>query len=302
MKCLCIVLILCILTGCSYALELDELGFYHVLAADCGAVTTVSHPDDQDKPPVLRTGRGATPPAALADAGRGNEQMPFLGGVSHLLIGDALGGEDLNAALDMVFRDYSSRMDVYVFLVRDGKASEWAEAMAGSSQSVLDWLHNYEKKTKLGSPALKATVTRIVSGLAEEETVLIPSVGMPFDAGVPAGADEESGKRLTCRPAGYAVARDNRVVAWVEPEDCPVLDALRMGKERLAKFDAGGMRIEAELSRKGRQTLRAVITHYDRHLEDPAAVLEGLLRDSAGKVRWLLEGMERVVIEVEVKP
>jgi hypothetical protein len=171
-----LLLLLALLAACGNAMELDELGFIHLLAVDQGTVVTVSHPNQLFQPPIVRIGHGGTPAAALADAGRRNERIPFLGGASYLLIGEEQAAEDVDSALDLIFSDYAARMDVYVYVVREGSASEWVKEMAGSSQPVLEWIHNFGQRARIGSPALRVKVCQAVAGLAEGEAVLLVRV------------------------------------------------------------------------------------------------------------------------------
>jgi len=289
-------------------MELDELGFIHLLAVDQGSVVTVSHPDREDAPPEIRRGRGGTPAAALADVGHGNERVPFLGGASYLLIGEGQAREDVSSALDLIFSDYAARMDVYVYVVRDGTASEWVQGMAESSQPVLEWMHNFGQRTKLGSPALRVKVCGAVAGMAEGETVLLPAVSMPREADQTVLAvedqEEEGGEEhvnplMSSRPAGYAVVRDGCVAGWIEPEDCPIADAMLLGRKRVAPIAVpGGGASEAEYTRRGPSSLRVTISSSDGTGRETPEAFERILLEGLRRIGRVIEGFESVTVEV----
>jgi hypothetical protein len=294
-------------------MELDELGFVHLLAVDPGSVVAVSHPDHLGAPPVLRHGRGSTPAAALAGMGRGNERILFMGGASYLLIGEEQAGENLTSALNLIFADYSARMDVYVYIVRDGTASEWTQAMAESPQPVLEWMHNTGQRTRIGSPALRVKVCQVVSGLAEGEAVLIPGVSMPCEedqAAIAQDDDEDDPQEahgqvaepVVSQPAGYAVARDGRVVGWIEAEDSPIADAMLLKKKRIAHVtlpeEYGGCAIEAEFFRKNPATLYVRIVSADGMEGEAAAALEQTLRGGVQRIGALIHGFDKTRVVV----
>jgi hypothetical protein len=313
MKMIFLAFLLVLLSSCGNAMELDELGFIHLLAVDRGSVVTVSHPDQPRQPPILRTGKGADPQAALADADRGNERMPFLGGASYLLIGEEQAKQDVASALDLIFTDYAARMDVYVYIVREWTASEWTKEMSKSSQPVLEWMHNFGQRTRIGSPALRVKICQAVAGMAEGETVLLPGVRMPREAGRAAsamedevdeeddddGTEEDNGTLMISQPAGYAVVKEGRVAGWIEPEDCPIVDAVILRKRRIAPIAIPGEHVvEAEFSRRGTSELTVRVISPERMDPETRAALEETLRGGVKRIGQVIDGFGKTHITV----
>lgn len=137
----------------------------------------------------------------------------FFAHTAYIVIGEAAARDGLDAYLSFVKRSVFLRLDVPVFAVLGGEASELILGAENEQYSATEVLRSLERNVKLRGDCMVTSAGMLSASLAETGGALICAVRL-VDAG-----DTVSGvQALTALPAGYAVIKGDRMVGELPME------------------------------------------------------------------------------------
>lgn len=206
--------------------------------------------------PVRLSGSGLSISDAAEDiASRAAEEELFCAHTGHLLLGERSAREGaLDELLRYVCRSRELRMDIPLYLVRDGSAREAllqsGDARVGAVE-LLDSLAAAAPKREGRKPP---GVSRIAGALESGSCALVTAVRL-----TPSAEQAEDGALLTLSPAGCGVVARGELLGFVEEADMPGLDFLSGagGVHTLTVRDRDGKRVTLQTA-PGRTKLLAL--------------------------------------------
>lgn len=257
-----LILPVCLLlfTGCGggftqYAREIGDLDFLTAVGFDAETreeieVTASSRRSSSGKGESadvrLLSGKGATISFALAEMQTDTDKHLFMGHVSHYVIGEGMAGQGLQGILDYIARDYETRLDARLVVVRGGDAKGILEKSDSPENYISDRLLSLEKNSPMLSVSSQITVSEALSALKENGVVLLPAIapkeesqngeggkeeqkpGNLFDiltrqSEESSGGEDEKDKKkdagVVFELCGYAVLKDAKLVGFLDEEE-----------------------------------------------------------------------------------
>lgn len=207
--------------------------------------------------PKRMTAQGATITAAIDRAYKlSYEEEVFLPHVNHLLVGEAAAEEGLEDFLDYICQSPAMRIDMPIYIVRDGTASQAVMEVGDGSKGIAEVMQSVREAFASPSNSQVFTVADTVNSLARFGSALICAIRCETptetvdtekkaDSGQgnqaqnqqqqnpEQGSGEESGEKtsqeqkpLTASPAGYAVIREGKLCKFIEPEETAAVGLL----------------------------------------------------------------------------
>ncbi len=197
--------------------ELDQTELIQTMGMDKtdGQVgVTVATAVQEDGTFTIFTGRGQTVAKALSQIHTyPTKKYLFFGHITNLLIGTDM-CNDMSGVLDFIERSSDLRLDTPFFVVRGCSTRELMEKAKVDGAGVTELLQPLTDESNLGSDNHVFTTKEIISVLSEEGYALVYAVQLTEDN------DKISEGEANVVPAGYGVIRGERVIGYVEYEDC----------------------------------------------------------------------------------
>lgn len=207
--------------------------------------------------PKRMTAQGATITAAIDRAYKlSYEEEVFLSHVNNLLVGEAAAEDGLEDFLDYICQSPAMRIDMPIYIVRDGTASQAVMEVGDGSKGIAEVMQSVREAFASPSNSQVFTVADTVNSLARYGSALICAIRCETptetvdtekkaDSGQgnqaqnqqqqnpEQGSGEESGETsgqeqnpLTASPAGYAVIREGKLCKFIEPEETAAVGLL----------------------------------------------------------------------------
>ena len=205
--------------------------------------------------PVRMSGRGPTIESAAKDAAsRMTEEELFCAHTGHILLGEESAREDVEALLRYVCRSREIRMDVPLLIVRGSSAETALLETGGERVGASEILSALEDSAPARDGGALPSVSQIAARLTEGKSALAAAVKC-----VPSSEREGEDTPLTLAPAGWAVLKDGKAVAFIEPEEAFAVDLLcgAKGVHELVVTDRRGQRVTLQTA-PGSTELRLV--------------------------------------------
>jgi hypothetical protein len=244
-------------------------------AAPGGVLLSLSSAGTGDKSPACYRAAGGSVEDAL-DALRSSspEEQLFCGHLQQILLGEAYARAGLEGFLSAVCRSSDLRLDMPVFLLVSGSASEAMAAVGGGENCISDVLRS------LSGPGDKSadrfsTAGSILRDLERQHSGLIRALQLEDSS----RKGEEGG--MTAVPAGYGVLADGALRTVIDQEDavavelltetlrpCPLVLRLENGSRITLELQESSLRLRPVWDGDG------ALSGLDLSLQVQAAVLE----------------------------
>ena len=245
-------LLIPLLTGCALPAaerrEVEQLRVIQTLGADYApeglrlSLAAAAPPGVGEPEPCL-SGSGRNFSAALEQIrARSVEEELFTGHVRALLLGEEAAVRGLDDLLGTVCRSADLRLDMPLYLVRDGTAEELMNGVGSGGRGVTEVLQAAELRIERQRGARGGTAAELLRSLSRSGGGLLPALRYEQ-------ASESEGR--TAAPAGLGVIKDGKLLAWIEEGDCLGADLLRgsCGSRELSVRDLQGLPASLELQR-----------------------------------------------------
>ena len=140
----------------------------------------------------------------------------FFAHTAYIAIGGASAKESLKPFLDYIERSTDLRLDIPLFVVTNGTASELVLGAGGETYDATSVLRSLERNIILRGDGVIFSAAEVVSSLDENGCALITAIkSVKADKAV----KEAKAAELTAIPDGFAVIKNGRAVGSV-PVDC----------------------------------------------------------------------------------
>ena len=140
----------------------------------------------------------------------------FFAHTAYIAVGGASAKESLKPFLDYIERSTDLRLDIPLFVVTNGTASELVLGAGGETYDATSVLRSLERNIILRGDGVIFSAAEVVSSLDENGCALITAVkSVKADKAV----KEAKAAELTAIPDGFAVIKNGRAVGSV-PVDC----------------------------------------------------------------------------------
>lgn len=193
------------------------------------------------------------------------EEEIFFSHVNHLLVGETAAEEGLDAFLDYVSQSPTMRIDIPLYIVRDGTANQAVMEVGDSSKGISEVMQTVHESFASPSNSRVFTVADTISSLLRYGSALVCAVecvpssesispgksesaqqsggqntqegeGQNAQQGEEQNPQQEEGQNtqdktqgenpLMAVPAGYAVIRDGKLCKFIEPEEAVAVGLL----------------------------------------------------------------------------
>lgn len=201
------------LSGCSslsltgllpYGREIEDMELVRTLGVDgdgTGVTVTASGGTREGEEAAVVSGGADTISAAVLTMQSQGSSYLYFGHVGQLLLGEELARRGVGPSLDYVLRDVEMRLEIALYLVRNGSAGEAMEAAARDG-SATDRLEALAEDVGLTADTMTRSVKDVLSDLEDRGASFVPALS----------ADDA----LTA--AGYGILKDGALVAWADRE------------------------------------------------------------------------------------
>lgn len=205
-----IIILFCVLlTGCSGGIyanlrQIEQLLVVETVGIDGDTVTAAA--TGSDKTPLCLSAEGDTLASAVARLNTlTTDRQLFFAHTARVLLGEDEAA-DLARVLDYICRSPELRMDIPLFVVRDGSARELMAAV-GDVSAVLQTLTDDQKRRGDGTIP---TAAQSVNRRYRDGAFLLRAVTL---------TDGADGETKTVVPSGFAVLKGTSLCAYLD-EDC----------------------------------------------------------------------------------
>ena len=187
--------------------EIEDMELMQTLGVDAAeagqvAVTASSGAGDgPDSGATVVNGSAATLSAAVLGLQSEGASYLYFGHVGQLLAGEELARQGVTPSLDYVLRDVEMRLEIALYLVRDGTAGQAMKA-AAQDGSATDRLEALAEDVGLTADTMTRSVKEVLSDLEDRGASFAPALA----------ADGS----LTA--AGYGILKDGSLAAWADRE------------------------------------------------------------------------------------
>ena len=288
-----VLLLLPLLTGCAQLLpehrEVEQLQIIQTAGVDYApggvSLSLAAAADPSKGPGPTLTGAGRTLSAALENIRESSsEEELFTGHTRTLLVGQEAAEHGLEDLLAAVCRSPELRLDMPLYVVRGAAARELMEGASGSEAGITEILEAAGALQERRQGSRSSTAGDVQRSLLRSGAALVTALGY---------GDAAASETKTALPAGYAVLRDGRLAAWIEPDDSLGAELLRggTGSRELSVLDLGGLPVSLELQRGTSRVLPVwnedgSLRGLDILAEVQAAVLETAADSADGLERY----------------
>ena len=203
--------------------ELEQLRLVETLGLDPGpdgvVLTLAASSGANGERPLCCSAAGASVSEAIERLReRSLENTLFCGHLQHLLLGEALAREGLDAFLSYVCRSSDLRLDLPVYVLLDASARDAMTAAGSGDKGIVDALEALGPLRETGPrPSTAGTILR---DLENRGCALVRTLRL-----TPTAEEGEASGR-TAAPEGYAVLLDGRLRDLVGPEEAVAADLL----------------------------------------------------------------------------
>jgi len=165
-----------------------------------------------------------------------SEEM-FFAHTAYVLIGEETARQDMHLVLDYIERSDDMRLDMPIFIVKGGAASELVlgagdeEGSKSADYDITEVLRSIERSVESSGDGLVLTAAQVISALDERGSSLVSVIEVRKADEALDGAKEA----LTALPAGFAVIKDGKKVGDIVPEDASAVSVI-MGKSGPARI------------------------------------------------------------------
>ncbi len=183
------------------------------------------------------------------------EEELFCAHAGHVLIGETTAREGIGGVLRYICRARELRMDLPLYIVREGSAADALLKTGDDRIGAVEELDMLAATAPAREGRRPPGAAQIAGELESGGCALVSALRL-----VPSSEQrEEDGAPLTLAPAGCGVIVDGRLAAFLEEEDMPGLDFLTgaQGVHTLVVRDREGQRVTLRTA-PGRTRLRAL--------------------------------------------
>ena len=187
-----------------YGREIEDMELVRTLGVDGdgeGVTVTGSGGTQEGEKANLVTGQADTISAAVLTMQSQGSSYLYFGHVGQLLLGEELARQGVKSSLDYVLRDVEMRLEMALYLVRDGQAGQAMEA-AAQDGSATDRLEALAEDVGLTADTMTRSVKDVLSDLEDRGASFVPALS----------ADG------TLTAAGYGILKDGILAAWTDED------------------------------------------------------------------------------------
>lgn len=226
--------------------EIQQLLVIQTLGLDIdkgGVLVSMAAPaENSGSEPRQMSARGGTITAAIDRAyDLSYEEQIFFSHVNHILIGEPTADAGIDVFLDYVCQSPTLRLDIPLYIVRDGTANEAVENVGSGSKGISEIMQAVRESFASPSSSKVFTVMDTLSSLERYGSALVCAIQcvpssesgskqQPEQEDSQAENSASSEKRpeepVTAAPAGYAVIRDGKLCKYIEPDEAVAIGLL----------------------------------------------------------------------------
>lgn len=213
-----------------------------------GSVTltaAVGKAGDSGSPAVLRRSGRSIPEAINSLQDYTERGQLFFAHVRYLVLGQDMAAFGLDAVFDYVERDVHTRMGTELFVLRDGRAEDFMQAVA-DGEAITNLLDAVKRDTALRGSSHVGSIRNAAVALSEYGAVPVCALrAVPTDGSIFSDAPA-----LTVVPDGYAILKNGALVSFVSGGDAEALSLLtgNLGTVSRSIPDGAGGTVTLELS------------------------------------------------------
>ena len=219
LRMLAMVLAVSLLSGCGQSLmyddyrEIDQLELIQVLGVDtAGKLATVTAATNSLSEPLVLKNSSVTVNRAMREMQEyTSKKYIFYGHTKHLLIGEDAARKNLSFYMEYMERGVEMRLDTRLYIIQGGTAEQAISATTGGEYNVGALLDSLEKDVQLMSESHVFSCGEVAEALAESGCGLAAAVVLVEEDNIVSGS-----KKLTLQSSGYAVLKEERLVAFLD--------------------------------------------------------------------------------------
>ena len=211
--------------------EVEQLLVVQTMGLDdfpAGVTLTLAGSADEDKGVPRLTADGISITAAM-DRIRGYsyEEELFTPHIGRLLLGEKAAEKGIESALAYISRSPDLRLDMPLFVVRDGRAEDAMLTVGTGKRGICDVMRIVEQDARRRGESGLTTATQVLRDTARCGSALICALdlGRASETLDDAGEGEPEGRSLA--PMGYAVIREGRLCRYLTREEAIAVGFLR---------------------------------------------------------------------------
>lgn len=277
------------------------------LGEDGGVVLTLASAaaSGRDGAPVRLRLTGATLASAIERAqSRAFEEALFFAHISALVLGEEYAKRGAAECVDYISQSPLFRMDLPIYIVKDGTAEQTLLSVGDGEAGISELLRGVREYYDVRGDGSVYTLSDFTRDTLRHGSALVcaleltPSSRRSPDSSPSPGADEETGQSagtedtdtdqsdsadeaLTAAAAGYAVLRDMRLCAYIDPEDALGVNLLKntVGQSDVTLKDEQGNAVTLRITDGGcsitpRRTSNGALSRMDISARVEATILE----------------------------
>lgn len=252
--------------------------------SDAGISLSLASAATESGGPVRLSAEGGSVSSAIkAIRTHAFEEELFCAHVNHILLGEDAAREGIDDILAYICRSPDIRIDVPLYIVRGGSASELILGAGDERVGASEIMDGIQLDLNGRDNCRSFTAAEIARSLARRGSSLVCAVEYA-DA---ADSGEDSGENKTAAVCGYGIVRNGALCGFLDHDQAIGAGFLlnRVGMSRIIVRGAGGKNVTVEINRGGSE-IRPVtddsgkLTGLDIYVTVGATVLESA--DAAG--------------------
>ena len=205
--------------------------------------------------PVRRLKAGGSSISAAMERIRSGlcEQELFCAHAGRLLLGEKAAEAGIDAALGYLCRSPEMRLDMPLYILREGRASQALLEVGDESRGICDVMDSVDRAVKLRGDCGCTDAARVTRELERYGSALVCALRLRQ-----ASERGEEGSLLTVEPAGYAVLREGKLCRYLDESQalgagllrgesgvCEISVRDRAGRPAVLELEGGGCTIRA---------------------------------------------------------
>lgn len=227
--------------------EIQQLLVIQTLGLDMkngGVLVSMAAPaENSDSDPRQMSAQGGTITTAIDRAyDLSYEEEIFFSHVNHILIGEATADAGINTFLDYVCQSPTLRLDIPLYIVRDGTANDAVMNVGNGSKGISEIMQAVRESFASPSSSKVFTVMDTLISLERHGSALVCAIqcvpSSENDGKQQSEQEDDSSEEtsssekpsaeesIMAAPAGYAVIRDGKLCKYIEPDEAVAIGLL----------------------------------------------------------------------------
>jgi len=155
------------------------------------------------------------------------EEQLFLSHVGQLVIGEEAAEKGIDDYLDYISRTPAMRLDMPMFIVREGRAEDAVMQVGDGKRGISEVLESVELSSRRRGDSGIYTAGDVLRDLMRWGSALICAVECTQSSESPLGSASEDSPQLTAAAKGFAVIREGKLCRYLTREQAIAVGFLR---------------------------------------------------------------------------